>query len=621
MTNTTSGAGSFLLVVVRDGNIDDVRRHIADSMHWRRSSDAPIPAVQVEAVGNKAIVATTAGAVVARGARGICVGQFDLLKRRDRPVGQTAVESASRVLGDDRWDDGSVEGGFAYCTYDPQGDAIRAATDLLRSYPLFYAHTPGFTVVATDLQLILATGLVERRLSNSSVYHFLNLSYVPTPFTMFEGVSKLPRASTLRISATDVQIKRYWNLAYSEDEDVSDLRKSSADLRAQMERAVLDARPDGEGKWGAFLSGGTDSSSIAGILARNTGSPVHTFSIGFAEAGFDELGYAQVAARHFGLMAHTHVVSAEETLKLIPEALLAYDEPPGNASCIPTMACTRLARSEGMSVLLGGDGGDEIFGGNERYRKDAILQKFYQLPRPVKGAAGLIAGLGGNLDWRPWNRVRNFVSRGSIPNPDRFYTDDAFASEFYGELLTRDFQAAVSQDATLDHMRSVYARISAPSELHRLMELDLEMTIADNDIVKVSRAGKSSGLSVRFPYLDRTLMEFTGRLPAACKVRSGEKRFLFRRAMADLLPSDILRKKKQGFGLPTSVWFREHPTFRALIGDVVCSPRALNRGIFQEAHIRHLVRRHERGAWDHGSEIWYLLMLELWIRKYVEQRD
>jgi asparagine synthase (glutamine-hydrolysing) len=620
-----AGHGDFVAVVGARPDAAALRARLGAARGW--PSAAGGGEVTMQSLGERAWVALTRGAQLVAGAPGehggrdFCLGTFD----PPDPVRfdpSRLLPAAAPVPGRGVPE---PDAGFGCLRYDAAADCLEIVTDRFRSVPLYVATTPQATVVASDLRLVQATGLVPCRLSLAAVYHFLNFSYVPTPGTMFEGVAKVPPATRVQLSGLASgrlparRDERWWRATYPESLPWGDVERRAVELRAAVAQAVLRHRPAAPpGQWGAFLSGGTDSSSIAGLLAQGRSEPLHAFSIGFAEAGYDELGYARIAARRYGLESHTSVVSAEDTLELAELLLDAYDEPAGNASSIPTLACARLAASCGMRALVGGDGGDEIFGGNERYRKDAIMERFYRLPGPLKAAARGVAALGAGVDWRPWNRVRNFVRRASLPNPDRFYTDDAFASEYYGSLLSADFRAAVGRDDSLEALRAVYRRAAAPSELHRLMFVDLEMTISDNDIVKVTRAARAAGVHVRFPYLDAELVDYTGRLDHRFKVNGADKRFLFKQAMRDLLPAEILAKKKQGFGLPIGVWLRSHPRFRDLVDDVLLGSRARSRGLFDAARVAALVERHRGGAWDHGPEIWYLLQLELWLRRNVD---
>jgi asparagine synthase (glutamine-hydrolysing) len=232
-----------------------------------------------------------------------------------------------------------------------------------------------------------------------------------------------------------------------------------------------------------------------------------------------------------------------------------------------------------------------------------------------------VAKILNGVDTRFANRVKNFVERGSKPNPDRFYSDDSFASDHFSDLLTEAFRSRIERDESLDVQRSIFRSAQADCSLHRLMYLDLKMTIADNDVVKVVRAAKLAGVEVVFPYLDRDLVDYTGHLPGTDKVRGLRKRYLFKQATLEILPEAIREKKKQGFGLPVSVWLRRGGPFHSMVRDIVLSDRAIGRGYYQPGFLRHLMDRHERGAWDHASELYMLLMLELWHREYIDPRD
>ncbi len=520
-----------------------------------------------------------------------------------------------------QWAPQAQQGRFAYVCWDMARDEsarrILACTDAFRTCPIYHASTPAGLVLASDMRLILRAGLVSARVATKSIYHYLNFSYIPAPVSALEAVEKLPAGQTLESVGGALRKSPWWDARYPVDLG-GDEPSRVATLREQMVSTVkryASPQPDG---WGTFLSGGTDSSSIASILAKGRASPVNSFSIGFDEAGYDELAFSTVASEAFGLRAHQRRVGEADAVNLIPRLVRAYDEPFGNSSAIPTFFCAELAMSEGVSLLIGGDGGDEIFGGNERYRKDQIFERYHQLPSPLRAAGGLLAkGLGG-IDTRFANRIKNFVRRGSLPNPDRFYTDDSFASDHFETLLSDRFRAQVAPDDSLDVQREIFHAAQADGDLHRLMYLDLKMTIAENDVVKVVRAARIAGVQVAFPYLDRQLVDFTGRLPANDKVRGANKRHLFKLATQEILPEAIRQKKKQGFGLPVSVWMRRPGPMHELVHDVVLSQRSIERGYFEPAHVRYLIDRHDRGAWDHASEIYMLLMLELWHREYID---
>ena len=512
----------------------------------------------------------------------------------------------------------SWRGRFAQLAWHPDSGEIRAFTDHFGSLPLYWIHSGEMLAVASDLRLLLDAPGCERRPDLEAVYHYLNFAYIPAPLTICRQIRRIEPGSEWSVRDGRIASRRYYLPEYRED-----LRGDEAELAAGLREHIIESvrshRPGNGSRWGCFLSGGTDSSSIVGILSRPASdAPVQTVSIGFAEPGYDELGYAKVAAQMNGADAHFGFVDRERSLQLLDEVLAAYDQPFGNASAIPTLACADLGSSLALDCLLAGDGGDEIFGGNQRYAKDRVMNAFYQLPAPVKAVARGLSGsvAGGNV--RFLNRVHNFTRRASLPNPDRFYTDDSMASDHYGALLCDDFRVEVAHDSSLEFMRGIYGQGRQASELHRIMRLDLLMTIAQNDLVKVHFACKAHGIAVRFPYLDPRLVEYTGRLGPGYKVQGLDKRYLFKRAMRDILPPQILRKRKQGFGLPISVWMRTDPAMQARVREVLLDSRTRARGWIRPDFVARLLQAHVDGAWDHSNALWQLLVLELWMRRYLD---
>lgn len=508
-------------------------------------------------------------------------------------------------------------GRYAYVLWDAEGQRLRACTDTFRTCPIYYAAIPGGLLLASDLRLILRSGLIKPRVSRQAIYQYLNFSYIPAPLTPVEGVHKLPSGHWLDWQNGALHLAPHWDARYPEDNTAAESERVR-ELRQTIEQTVTDYLCGDATGWGTFLSGGNDSSTVSGLLSKASAAPVNSFSIGFAEEGYDELPYARIASDYFGLQAHEYRVSEDDTMRAIDDLVRAYDEPFGNSSAIPTFYCTDLAARNEVSLMIAGDGGDEIYGGNERYKKDQIFTLFHRSPAPLRAVARGVARFLGPIDSRWANKIKNFVERGSLPNPDRFYSDDAFASKYFSELLSPDFQSAVGIDDALDVQRKIFHQAQATAELNRLLYLDLKLTIAENDLVKVTRAAKVCGVQVMFPFIDSRLIECTGRLPAADKVRGLKKRYLFKLATNDLLPEGIKKKKKHGFGLPTSVWLRRGGAYADRMTGIVLSERALARGYFNRDFIATLVDRHRRGAWDHAADIHQLAMLELWHREYLD---
>jgi asparagine synthase (glutamine-hydrolysing) len=511
----------------------------------------------------------------------------------------------------------SWRGRFVQVVWQPQSARVVAFTDHFASLPLYALVREGTLLLASDLRLVLASGASRRAIDPLAIYHYLNFGCIPAPATLCSDVRRIEPGT--RLSWTDgvLREERWFVPRYAEDLGGSE-EALADELRTRIADDVAAYRPPGA-DWGCFLSGGTDSSSIVTLLARERPDRrVRTFSIGFAEAGYDELDFARAAAAACGADATTATLRRDEAEALLARVVDAYDQPFGNASAIPTLACAELAAANGMRVLLGGDGGDEIFGGNQRYAKDQVMEAFHRLPAPLRALGRGAGRLAGRSRAHVMQRIENFVERASLPNPDRFYTDDSFASDYYDELLTPAFRAAVARDASLERMRETYALGEPASPLHRIMRLDLLMAIAQNDLVKVHGACKAAGISARFPYVDPELVAWTGRLPQRFKVRGLDKRHLFKRAMRGVLPEAVLSKKKQGFGLPITVWLRSDAAFQARVREVLFDPRTQARGWFEGAFIERLLAEHIRGSWDHSAALCALMVLEQWLRRHLD---
>jgi asparagine synthase (glutamine-hydrolysing) len=511
-------------------------------------------------------------------------------------------------------------GRFAQIVWSPAERQLCALTDHFSSLSLYALVHGDVAVLANDLRVLASSPFCERAIDLEGVYHYLNFAEIPAPGTIFRDIRRLPPATRWRWRPGAPPAEdRYYVPEYPEDaRDAEDALARA--LTDRMVKTVHDYRPAGAAAdgWGCFLSGGTDSSSIVSILARERRGRVRSFTIGFAEERYNEDRFARTAAHACGADPVFERVSDERAQALVSRVIGAYDQPFGNASAIPTLACVDVAHAHGARVLLAGDGGDEIFGGNQRYAKDQIMEAWYALPEPVKALGQRLGRLAGLGEHHFLNRVENFFERASLPNPDRFYTDDSFASDHYHEMLTPEFRRAVARDASLELMRGVYRTGATGGPLHRIMRLDLMMAIAQNDLRKVHGAAQSVGVSVRFPYLDPLLVAHMSHLPERYVVRGLTKRYLFKRSMQGILPEEILRKKKQGFGLPVSVWLRADGPFKSMVRETLFDARARARGWWQPAFVEGLLSQHERGVWDYGDCLYRLFVLELWLRRYVD---
>jgi asparagine synthase (glutamine-hydrolysing) len=506
-----------------------------------------------------------------------------------------------------------LRGAFAVALWDSRQRQLLLAVDQLGIRRLHYVTTPSAFAFASRPAVLVGVPEVARRADPSAVYLYLNFGFVPAPFSIFEGVQRIPPGHVLFVKDGSPTLEPYWDARYTESRAA--LRDASAACADQVGQAVTRALAGTKPKeTGAFLSGGTDSSTVVGLMARLTGERVNAFSIGFREPHYDELHYAEVAARHFNATHYTRVVTADDALGALPKLVGAYDEPFGNDSAIGTYFCATMAREAGVSRLLAGDGGDEIFGGNERYRTDQLFARYQWIPRGLRRhllepvLLGLPDGGAGLL-----GKAQRYVQRANVPNPRRFFLYEFFFAQEGRELLDPEFLSQIDVEAPWLLADAHFRRPQASSDLNRLLYLDLKLAIGDNDLLKVTRTADLANVGVRFPLLDLTLGEHTMTWPAHLKVRGLSKRYLFKRTFRDLLPAEIMAKRKHGFGVPTALWLKTHPGFTALAHDVLLAPRARQRGYLRRGAIEELLARHRSDTTSYyGDALWTLLMLELW---------
>jgi asparagine synthase (glutamine-hydrolysing) len=514
----------------------------------------------------------------------------------------------------------ALHGSFAIALCDARHDRLVLAVDRFGAGRLYYALTQEAIAFASRADLVCGTPGVDRSVDVSSVFRYLNFGYVPAPASIYRGVRRLPPGHTLIASdGATPRLHQYWDLHYSERR--ARVRQAATEVFRQTEAAVARALDGPAKETGAFLSGGTDSSTVVGLMTRLTGEHVNAFSIGFSEARYDELPYAKIAARHFGAAHYTHVIEASEAFDLLPGLVEAFDEPFGNDSAIGTAICARLAAECGMTRLVAGDGGDEIFGGNDRYRTDALFQFYVELPRPlrrglVEPALAALPDGGDSI----LGLAQRYVRRANIPNPRRFYSYEFHFLQHADEFLDPDFVAAAGCTAPLDVLDGHWAQCEATGKLNRLLYLDMKLTIGDNDLYKVTRTAELAGLRVSFPMLDTTLVEFMATLPARFKLRRLAKRYLFKRAFRDLLPPATLGKRKHGFGVPAGTWLRDDRAFADLARDALLGPSARTARWFRPRGLERLFRLHATDTTTfYGSLLWTVLMLELWERRHAER--
>ena len=330
--------------------------------------------------------------------------------------------------------------------------------------------------------------------------------------------------------------------------------------------------------------------------------------------------YARIVSGKFGTEHHEYLVRAQDCLEVLPGMIRHFDEPFGNSSAIPTYFCARLASQNGVSVLLAGDGGDELFGGNSRYRDEIIFELYQAVPRTLRKA--FIEPVLRYLPLRQelFVKARKYVSRSNLPNPQRYYSYNLLGAFSPAEVFESDFLASLENYSVLDIPSAYYRQAPAHNHLNRLLYLDVKITLGDNDLCKVTRMSEMAGIKARFPLLDLPVAEFSGTIPASLKVKKLENRYLFKQAFRNLLPAEVIQKTKHGFGIPVAHWLKSDPRLRELSRDVLLGRRTFERGYVRRTFVERLFRSNESEETSYyGDMLWSLLTLELWHRQFVDQ--
>jgi len=505
-----------------------------------------------------------------------------------------------------------MSGPFAVAVVDMERASGLLAIDRMGTRTMCYAPLYGQLVFASSAESVVAHPAVGRDLSRQAIFNYLYCHVIPSPGTIYRSVQKLQPGECVSFRGGSVERHFYWQLRYHDDKSAS-VEALKRRFQLLLKNAARNAI-DGQAAIGTFLSGGTDSSTVTALLTELSGQPARTYSIGFAWAGFDEMKYARITAQHLGARAHEYYVTPQDIVEAIPIIARAYDEPFGNDSAAPAYFCAKMAREDGIKVLLAGDGGDEIFGGNTRYAKQKIFEAYGRLPRALR--RGLIEplalGFPGSDRIAPLRKLGSYIRQASVPLPDRLETYNFLHRSPLADVFEPDFLAAVDVDEPLIMLREVYSRTASNSSLNRMMHLDLKLTLADNDLRKVSRMCDVAGVEVRYPLLDDELVEFSGEIPASLKVRGLQLRYFFKQALKDVLAPETIAKTKHGFGMPFGLWLRSHAPLAELVhGNLDDFQR---RGIMRPRYIQDLRRQHHTGhATYFGIMIWVIAMLECWL--------
>ncbi|MBI5759292.1 MAG: asparagine synthase (glutamine-hydrolyzing) [Planctomycetales bacterium] len=514
-----------------------------------------------------------------------------------------------------------LRGMFAFAIWDDRQKVLFLARDRLGKKPLFYRREPDRVLFGSELKALLEVPGIAREIDPQAVDEYLTYQYVPHPHCILRGFSKLPPAHWATFRDGVFEVRKYWTPPFEEEVDGGRwMADGYAGAKKRLREVLTEAvrlRLRSDVPLGAFLSGGVDSTIIVGLMQQLSNRPVQTYSIGFPVASFDERSYAREAATHLGTDHHEFVVKPS-ALDSLPKLIWHYDEPFADSSAIPTMSLCEMTRRN-VTVALSGDGGDELFAGYERYRAVQLGQTFDHLPRWCRRliTARLWQKIPTSVDQKSRGRRIKRLLGALAEIPERRYLNwvSMFGESRRRELYHPEFARQLAGANAAEFLLQAYTTCPSRDFVTRTTCVDVLTYLPCDILTKVDIASMAYGLEARSPFLDHEVVELASRLPIEFKLSRGRAKRILIDTFADLLPPSIRRRPKMGFGVPLGQWFRNE--LRPLLEDVLLDQTSAARGLFDPAVVRRLIDEHQRQQWDHSYRLWCLLVLELWMRKFL----
>jgi len=505
-------------------------------------------------------------------------------------------------------------GGFAFALWDGITKTLHVVTDPFGLKPVVYREHSDTLYAASRIKHLLWADPSPTDINPDAIFHYLFFQAICSPLTIYKNIKKLEPGKGLHKTPRETRVVTHYDIQYKPNPAITE-KGWKVLIRDEIRKAVNVYVPlSPHERTGCFLSGGTDSSSIAGFYTRLSGKPARTFSIGFDDPRYNELDYARIASKRFNTQYHEYYVTPRDVMDLIEQLPRIYDEPFGNASVIPAFYCALSAAQKGIDIMLGGDGGDEIFGGNERYVTNLVFEKYLELPELIRRK--MIEPLLSLMpDQGLLHKAKRYIRRANIPNPERFYSYNLLSEENPSLIFQDDFIHDVNFNSFLDIAKKHYQNAAPAEDTDRLLYLDMKFTITDNDIRKVTRMVEAAGLRVRYPLLDRDLVDFSATIPPGLKVKWKKNRYIFKQAMEGFLPDEIITKSKHGMGLPVTPWFRQNKPMNNLLYDTLFAGSPALTQYIKPEFIRKIKTSFEKDqSAYYGDNLWVFLMLELWLK-------
>jgi len=510
-----------------------------------------------------------------------------------------------------------LNGMFAFIIWDKNKNLFLLARDRIGIKPLYYYLDKKRFVCASELKSILQVDNIQQRVDLQAIDNFLTFEYIPAPLTIFKDIKKLLPGHTLIFRNGNIEIKRYWNITYKAGESTE--YETRQNIRELLQDSVR-IRLMSDVPLGVFLSGGTDSSIIVALMAQAMDQPVKTFSIGFEDSTYNELKYARIIAKKFNTEHHEFIIKPD-AVKLTENLVGFLDEPLGDFSIFPTYLVSKMAR-EYVTVVLSGDGGDELFAGYDTYIADKIATYYCKLPGFIKN--GLMIKV---LNLIPpsskkkglINRSKRFIEGTKLPKSLRHARWMSFLQPEEKDLLYADImKRSIAKEDPYKFIYNYFNEAffnNEQDELNQQLYVDLKTYLVDNILVKVDRMSMATSLEARVPFLDYRFIELISSIPGDLKLKGIKTKWILKQSMLDILPKEILVRGKEGFSIPIKNWLQNE--LKPMMMDILSPDRIKREGYFNSQYIESLKNEHLKGIENHSHRIWALMMFEMWQDRFL----
>ena len=509
-----------------------------------------------------------------------------------------------------------LRGMFVFAIWNERNQELFLARDRVGKKPLLYAHVNGQLIFGSEFSALLLHPDVSRDIQPEALDYYLSFMCIPAPLTAYRAIRKLEPGHWLRWRRGEIELQRYWQPDFTKKVELSE--EEAGERTVEILRDAVRVRLMSEVPLGAFLSGGIDSSAVVALMSQESSERVKTISIGFDEQDFSELHHARRIAEHVGADHHEFIVRPD-ALEVLPTLVEHYGEPYADSSAVPTYYVAKETRKH-VTVALNGDGGDESFAGYERYIAMGLTEKYRRVPSflresVIKETVNLIPSA--PLKRSRVKSAKRLLDAVALPRVDRYARWVSVFNEQTKQPLYSDHFREQTQAADATGILAEWFKRANGIGVVDAMLLTDQMTYLPNDLlVKVDIATMAVSLEARSPFLDHHVIEFAASLPQNFKLRRLTSKYLLKKVLRKLLPSENLNRRKMGFGVPVGHWFRGK--MQPFLREVLLSEKALRRGLFQPDAVRQLIELHVRGERDYSQQLWTLLMLELWFNRFID---